>query len=65
MARKIRFGVVRNGEHLSLHAGRDEAEAAAEVERISIQQAAADGWTTQNSANRTRVWVEEVRRYVW
>ena len=65
MARKIRFGVVRNGEHLSLHDSRPEADAAAEVERTHVQQAANDGWTTQRSADQTRMWVEEVRGYVW
>jgi len=65
MARKIRFGVVRNGEHLSLHASRPEADAAAEIERTRVQQAADAGWTTQRSADQTRVWVEEVRGYSW
>ena len=65
MARKVRFGVVRNGEHLSLHDLRNEAEAAATTERIAAQQAAADGWISQRGADETRVWVQEVRGYVW
>ena len=65
MARKIQFGVVRNGEHLSLHASRSEADAAAKAERTRVQEAADAGWTTRRDADQTRVWVEEVREYSW
>ncbi len=65
MARKIRYGVVRNGEHLSLHSNKTDADTAAADECEFIQQAARDGWTTQRGADETRVWVEEVRGYAW
>ena len=65
MARKVRFGVVRDGEHLSLHDHKANAEHAANKERAWVQQSASNGWTTDKAANRTHVWVEEVRGYVW
>lgn len=65
MARKIRYGVSRNGEHLSIHDTKAEADAAVNVEREATTKAAADGWITERGARETRIWVEEVRGNAW
>ena len=65
MARAIRYGVVRNGEHVSIHADKDSAEIAAQAERAFIIKCAADGWITERGAQDTRIWVEEVKGNVW
>ena len=65
MRTKVRFGVVRNGEHLAIYSTQQEAEQAAEAERLTIQKAIEDGWINNPGNHPRRVWVEQVRGRVW
>jgi len=62
---RIRFGVVRNGEHLSIHATREEAEAQVEVEKAENANFAREGWLTAEQAREARYHVQEVKGRHW
>ena len=62
---KRRYGVVREGEHISIHDTREEAEAAAEKVREDNERFHTEGWSDWPNWAPARVWVEEVRGRVW
>jgi len=65
MARRTRYGVVRNGEHCRLFNCMADAEAYAQAMRDELPTLVHDGWISVKSAQLTRIWVEEVRSNVW
>ena len=61
----IKFGVVRNGEHLQLWPTKPLAEQHIEALKGNDRECVKIGWLTQKQADTTRYHIERVKGKVW